>query len=119
MDISACHSAVHRCMNLVGHRYEKLSQRARLEIIVKQEVSRQSRREKIAAERSRVRREESFASFTNLSLNDHTFDTQGGGHSAPIRVGLRSAGSLYGSEIDDSQSVFLKTTLLFPTPEEN
>ena len=107
MDISACHSAVHRCMNLVGHRYEKLSQRAREIIVKKQEVSRQSRREKIAAERSRVRREESFASFTNLSLNDHTFDTQGGGHSrSNSRVGLRSAGSLYGSEIDDSQSVF-------------
>lgn len=100
MDIHACHSAVHRCMNLVGHRHEKLSQRAREIIVKKQEVSRQSRREKIAAERSRVRREESFASFTQLSLNE-SFDTPGGGgHSRSNSRGLRSAGSLYGSEVD-------------------
>jgi acetyl-CoA carboxylase / biotin carboxylase 2 len=103
MDISACHSAVHRCMNLVGKRHEKLSQRAREIIVKKQEISRQSRREKMAAERSRVRREESFASFTQLSLNessDQIVAGGGGSHSRSNSRGLRSAGSLYGSELD-------------------
>ena len=74
IDIPSCHAAVVSCMNLTGRDYELVSQTAREIIVRKREITRKSRRERMAAaSRSRANllsRDESFSAFAQISLEE-------------------------------------------------
>lgn len=72
IDIPSCNAAVVRCMNLSGRDYELVSQTAREIIVRKQEMTRKSRRERMAAasRANRMSRDESFSAFAQISLDD-------------------------------------------------
>ena len=72
IDIPSCHGVVVRCMNLSGRDYEAVSQKAREIIVRKQEITRKTRRERmaVASRASRMSRDESFSAFSQLGLDD-------------------------------------------------
>ena len=72
IDIPSCHNAVVRCMNLSGRDYESVSQLAREIIVRKQEITRKSRRERmaVASRANRMSRDESFSAFAQLSIEE-------------------------------------------------
>ena len=92
IDITPCHDAVVRCMNLSGRDYEYVAQTAREIIVRKQEITRKSRRARMAAasRANRMSRDESFSAFAQLSIEESRRKSRRSGSLSKLSVGSES-----------------------------